>query len=40
VPGILAERGDPHAEMDAHAGDIETALEWYAADTAGDGSGY
>ena len=32
VPGLYAERGDPHAEMDAHAGGLETVLEWYAAD--------
>ncbi|HZG91084.1 MAG TPA: ATP-dependent DNA ligase, partial [Pseudonocardia sp.] len=32
VPALLAERGDPHADMDAAVGGIETALEWYAAD--------
>jgi DNA ligase D len=36
VPGLLAERGDPHAAMDEHVGGLETALEWYAADPAGD----
>jgi DNA ligase D len=39
VPGLLAERGDPHAEMDAHAGGIETVLEWYAADERDRGLG-
>jgi DNA ligase D len=32
VPDWLAEHGDPHAEMDARAFGIETALEWYARD--------
>jgi DNA ligase D len=36
VPGLLAERGDPHAGMDAAAGGLETALGWYAADPRGD----
>ena len=36
VPGILAHRGDPHADMDAHAGGIETALRWYADDPRGE----
>jgi DNA ligase D-like protein (predicted polymerase) len=36
VPGIYAERGDPHADMDAHVGGLETVLEWYAADPRGD----
>jgi DNA ligase D len=36
VPGLLAERGDPHAAMDEHVGGIEKVLEWYAADERGD----
>jgi DNA primase len=32
VPGLLAERGDPHADMDSAVGGLEAALEWYAAD--------
>jgi DNA ligase D len=36
VPGIYAERGDPHTDMDAHVGGLETVLEWYAADPRGD----
>jgi DNA ligase D len=36
VPGLLAERGDPHAAMDDHVGGLETALEWYHADPTGD----
>jgi DNA ligase D len=36
VPGLLAERGDPHAAMDEHVGGIEKVLEWYAADDRGD----
>jgi DNA primase len=39
VPGLLAERGDPHADMDAAVGGIETALEWYAADERDRGLG-
>ena len=35
VPGIYAERGDPHADMDAHVGGLETVLEWYAAERRG-----
>ena len=31
VPGLYAERGDPHAGMDEHVGGLETVLEWYAA---------
>lgn len=27
VPGLLAEHGDPHAEIDAHAGSLEPLLE-------------
>jgi DNA ligase D len=36
APGHYAERGDAHADMDAHAGGLETVLEWYAADPRGD----
>ncbi|GAA2562156.1 non-homologous end-joining DNA ligase [Pseudonocardia hydrocarbonoxydans] len=36
VPGLLAERGDPHEGMDAAVGDLGTALEWYAADPRGE----
>jgi DNA primase len=36
VPGLLAERGDPHAAMDDHVGGLETALDWYHADPTGD----
>lgn len=36
VPGLLAERGDPHRGMDAAVGGLETALEWYAADDRGE----
>ena len=32
VPDLLAERGDPHAEMAGSAGGCAQALEWYAAD--------
>jgi DNA ligase D len=32
VPGLLAERGDPHADMDSAVGGLEAALDWYAAD--------
>ncbi len=39
VPGLLAEHGDPHADMDAVVGGIETALEWYAADERDRGLG-
>jgi DNA ligase D len=38
VPPLLADRGDPHADMDAHAGGLQTALEWVDQDTA-DGLG-
>jgi DNA ligase D len=38
VPALLAKRGDPHAEMDAHAGGLETVLEWVERD-ASDGLG-
>jgi DNA ligase D len=36
VPGLLAERGDPHADMDSHTGGLETALEWVDRDTQDD----
>jgi DNA ligase D len=39
VPGLLAERGDPHADMDGHVCGIETVLEWYAADERDRGLG-
>ncbi len=39
VPGLLAERGDPHADMDAAAGNLDTACEWYAADERDHGLG-
>ena len=39
VPGLLAERGDPHAGMDAEAGGLETVLDWYAADERDRGLG-
>ena len=39
VPGLLAERGDPHAGMDGAVGGIEAALEWYAADERDLGQG-
>ena len=38
VPALLTERGDPHAQMDAHPGGLETALEWVRRDEA-DGLG-
>jgi DNA ligase D len=34
VPTILADRGDPHAEMDAHAGGLERVLDWAERDAA------
>jgi hypothetical protein len=34
VPGLLAERGDPHADMAAHAGGLEKVLDWAEADAA------
>jgi DNA ligase D len=34
VPGLLAERGDPHAEMGEHAGGLEKVLDWADADAA------
>jgi DNA ligase D len=39
VPGLLAERGDPHAGIDEAVGGLETALEWYAADERDRGLG-
>ncbi|GEL20577.1 non-homologous end-joining DNA ligase [Pseudonocardia asaccharolytica] len=39
VPGLLAERGDPHAAMDIAIGGLETALDWYAADERDRGLG-
>ena len=39
VPGLLAERGDPHAEMDAAVGDLDLACDWYAADERDHGLG-
>jgi len=38
VPGRLAERGDPHRDMDRHVGGLETALDWAERD-AHDGLG-
>ncbi len=32
VPGLLRQRGDPHASIDQHAHGLETLLEWYARD--------
>jgi DNA ligase D len=39
VPGLLAARGDAHAGMDDHIGDLTVALEWYAADQRDRGLG-
>ncbi|MGH3565470.1 MAG: non-homologous end-joining DNA ligase [Pseudonocardia sp.] len=39
VPGLLVDRGDPHADMDAAVCGIEVALEWYAADERDRGLG-
>ncbi|KAA9165959.1 DNA polymerase domain-containing protein [Amycolatopsis acidicola] len=39
VPGWLAEHGDPHADLDAEAFGLETALEWYARDERDRGLG-
>jgi DNA primase len=39
VPGLLAERGDAHADMDTAVGGIETALEWFVADERDRGLG-
>jgi DNA ligase D len=36
VPGLLAERGDPHAGLDDAVCGIETALEWYERSGLGD----
>jgi DNA ligase D len=38
VPGLLAERGDPHAEINKSVGGLETVLEWVERDSA-DGLG-
>jgi DNA primase len=39
VPGLLAERGDPHAQLGEHAGGLEKVLgDWAEAD-AGNGLG-
>ncbi len=37
VPGRLAERGDPHADMDGTNHDLTPVLEWYARDEADRG---
>lgn len=39
VPGLLAERGDPHAGLDDAVCGLETALDWYAADERDRGLG-
>jgi DNA ligase D len=39
APARLAERGDPHADMDSHAGGLETALEWFNRDLRDRGWG-
>ncbi len=39
VPGLYADRGDPHAGMDDAVGGLETALDWYAADERDHGIG-
>ncbi|MBP2473464.1 DNA ligase D [Crossiella equi] len=39
VPGLLAERGDAHADLDARSYGLETALEWYARDEREHGLG-
>ena len=36
VPGLLAERGDPHAGMGEQRGGCETALQWYEEDGLGE----
>lgn len=36
VPGLLAERGDPHADMHREQGGCEQALEWYEQDGLGE----
>jgi DNA ligase D len=36
VPGLFAERGDPHAGLDDQAYGLETALEWYDRSGLGD----
>ncbi|PXY33649.1 ATP-dependent DNA ligase [Prauserella sp. PE36] len=39
VPGLLAERGNPHAGIDGEAFGIEQLLEWYARDQRDHGLG-
>ena len=39
VPGIYAERGDPHADLDGQAYGLETALDWVARDQRDHGLG-
>ncbi|PRX51325.1 DNA ligase D-like protein (predicted polymerase) [Prauserella shujinwangii] len=39
VPGLLAEHGDPHRELDTQAFGIEPLLEWYARDERDHGLG-
>ena len=34
VPALLAERGDPHADMGAHPGGLEKVLDWAESDAA------
>ncbi|MCE3554610.1 non-homologous end-joining DNA ligase [Pseudonocardia sp. RS11V-5] len=36
VPGLLAEHGDPHADMHREPGGCERALEWYEQDGLGE----
>jgi DNA ligase D-like protein (predicted polymerase) len=36
VPGLLAQRGDPHAGLDGAVCGLETALEWYDRSGLGD----
>ena len=36
VPGLLAEYGDPHADMHREQGGCEQALEWYEQDGLGE----
>jgi DNA ligase D-like protein (predicted polymerase) len=39
VPGLLADRGDPHARMNDAVGGLEAALDWFAADERDRGLG-
>jgi len=39
VPGLLAERGDPHASLDAQTFDLTSPLEWAARDERDHGLG-